>query len=102
MFLNGGPGASSMSALFYENGPYNISRTPNHTIVLAKRPISWNEDAYVLYLDQPRGVGLSKAISEACTDEECVSNDMYVFLSKFYDLHPDFKYRPLLHIGGED
>ncbi|RDA85724.1 hypothetical protein CP532_5939 [Ophiocordyceps camponoti-leonardi (nom. inval.)] len=55
VWLNGGPGASSMAGVFAENGPCridkNLKQTPN--------PDSWNKKYNMLYLDQPMHVGYS-------------------------------------------
>jgi len=55
VWLTGGPGCSSMLALFYENGPYNIKKDLSLTI----NPYSWNSFANLLFVDQPVGTGFS-------------------------------------------
>ena len=60
LFVNGGPGASSMQGLFYENGPFRvINETGDYEIVDAKK--SWLEEASMIYLDNPAGTGFSIA-----------------------------------------
>ena len=98
LWLNGGPGGSSLIGLFFENGPY-ILEGKHPDIRLKKREISWNEDLYVLYVDQPRGVGFSKCVGDPCQDEICVADDMYVFLLKFFDLHTHFYRKPFFLTG---
>jgi carboxypeptidase C (cathepsin A) len=51
IWLNGGPGCSSMIGLFVENGPFRVQS--NHSIGI--NPYSWHQEAYVLYIDQPLG-----------------------------------------------
>lgn len=54
LWLNGGPGCSSMIGLFQENGPchfVNGASTPS------LNPYSFNEFANMLYVDQPIGTG---------------------------------------------
>jgi len=55
--LTGGPGCSSVLALFTENGPFNV--TDNLTLVT--NPYSWNTNSNLLFVDQPVGTGYSHA-----------------------------------------
>lgn len=55
IWMNGGPGASSMLALFTENGPCQI----NPDLTTRENPWSWNTDYNILYLDQPVHTGFS-------------------------------------------
>ncbi|KAF2837047.1 alpha/beta-hydrolase [Patellaria atrata CBS 101060] len=56
IWMNGGPGSSSMLGLFVENGPCWVNPDSNST---TSNPLSWNEHVNMLYLDQPVQVGLS-------------------------------------------
>ena len=87
-----------MVGLFYEHGPYQILNKEGE-ITIERRDISWNEDLYILYVDQPRGVGFSKLIGNPCYSEECVADDIYIFLTKFFDLHPEFHQKPFFVAG---
>lgn len=55
MWLTGGPGCSSETALFFENGPFSI----NDDLSLKNNTYSWNDVATVVYVDQPVGTGFS-------------------------------------------
>lgn len=61
IFLNGGPGSSSMSGAFMENGPLRIARpfAQDKNYQLTKNKWAWNNLANVVYLDQPRYTGYS-------------------------------------------
>ncbi|KAI1734115.1 carboxypeptidase S1 [Xylaria scruposa] len=55
IWMNGGPGASSMFGLFTENGPCSI----NSKLEPEPRLSSWNQFYNVLYVDQPVQTGFS-------------------------------------------
>ena len=56
LWLNGGPGCSSMLGLLTENGPFhlNAAGTTVHENVFA-----WNKQANIIYMESPGGVGFS-------------------------------------------
>lgn len=56
IWLNGGPGGSSLMGALSENGPCFIGKDSNSTYL---NPWSWNNHVNVLYIDQPTSVGFS-------------------------------------------
>ncbi|KAF2181724.1 alpha/beta-hydrolase [Zopfia rhizophila CBS 207.26] len=56
IWMNGGPGSSSMLGLMRENGPCFVNSDSNSTYL---NEWSWNNEVNMLYLDQPVQVGLS-------------------------------------------
>ena len=91
IWLTGGPGCSSELALFVENGPMRIE---NGKPVLNAH--SWNNQANLLYVDQPIGTGYSKgSIFNMPKNEEKVSQQFGIFLKKFYELYPELAKRDL-------
>lgn len=56
IWLNGGPGSSSMLGLLAENGPCFINPDSNSTTL---NEWSWNNEVNMLYLDQPAQAGFS-------------------------------------------
>ncbi|KAL8918927.1 MAG: hypothetical protein Q9172_005195 [Xanthocarpia lactea] len=67
LWMNGGPGSSSLIGLLTENGPCMINDDSNSTTL---NPWSWNNEVNMLYIDQPNQVGFSYDIpSNGTTDE---------------------------------
>lgn len=89
LWLNGGPGCSSMIGLFQENGPchfVNGASTPS------LNPYSWNSYANMLYVDQPIGTGFSYGTDGASST---ISAAPYVWnlLQAFYAQFPAYQNR---------
>ncbi|KAL4494965.1 hypothetical protein ABPG72_015665 [Tetrahymena utriculariae] len=97
LWLNGGPGCSSLRGLFEENSPYKI----NNDSTLRSTLFSWNFKANLLYADQSVGTGFSHAsFGELVTTEEGVRRDFYSFLTQFFDKYPQNIGREF-YISGE-
>jgi carboxypeptidase D len=67
IWMNGGPGSSSMIGLLQENGPCRVNPDSNSTFL---NPYSWNNYANVLYIDQPNQVGFSYDIPQNGTYDQ--------------------------------
>ncbi|KAL7056413.1 hypothetical protein AAHC03_020948 [Spirometra sp. Aus1] len=97
LWLNGGPGCSSLLGLLNENGPFWTG--PNKT--LTTNPYSWNLIANVLYLESPAGVGFSYAVDgNVSTDDDIVAMNNFAALQNFFERFPAYKGREL-YITGE-
>ncbi|RDB15267.1 Carboxypeptidase S1 [Hypsizygus marmoreus] len=79
LWFNGGPGSSSMIGLFQEHGPCRIT---NDSTSVTINPHSWNNEANVLYIDQPVGVGFSHGDLEVGTSQQA-AEDIWTFMQIF-------------------
>ncbi|KAH9886783.1 alpha/beta-hydrolase [Xylariomycetidae sp. FL2044] len=87
LWMNGGPGSSSLPGLFSEIGPCEQDGD-NSTIVNAH---SWANFANLLFLDQPAGAGLSRVVGDASpTTLGEASVDFNTFLSDFTRRFPQY------------
>lgn len=89
LWLNGGPGCSSLDGLLTEHGPYLIQEDG---ITLEYNPYSWNKIANVLYLEAPAGVGFSYSDDKKYrTNDTEVALNNYLALKTFLKLFPKFE-----------
>ena len=100
MWINGGPGCSSMMGLLMEQGPCRVNEHGNAT---TKNPYSWIEAANVFFLDQPIGVGFSYDSSPNpghSNGSFAASEDIYAFMRLWYAHFPESQQQPF-SIAGE-
>ena len=88
LWLNGGPGCSSLFGFFAEVGPVT---SDNFASEFKKNPYSWNMKANLVAIEQPAGVGFSKTIDPKFlwTDDVTAENLLYAvkdFLNEFSEL----------------
>ncbi|MGW7587348.1 S10 family serine carboxypeptidase-like protein [Kitasatospora sp. NPDC054768] len=100
IWLNGGPGASSLLGLFLENGPLRVGDDAAGTISVS--PDTWNQEAHVLYWDQPVGAGYSycKTSETYVKDEDELSEMFHRVLVQFFETYPEYQKCPL-YVCGE-
>jgi len=97
LWLNGGPGCSSLGGLLSENGPFYPDGNGN----LVLNPYSWNLLANVLYLESPAGVGFSYCPTDCGTyDDNRTAVDNYDFLQAWFAAFPEFA-KNKFYITGE-
>ncbi|CAJ1939585.1 unnamed protein product [Sphenostylis stenocarpa] len=98
IWLQGGPGTSSMFGNFYELGPWLVTQSltlePNHG--------AWNRICGLLFLHSPIGTGFSVASTpeEIPKDINGVAKHLFAAITRFVQLDPVFKHRPI-YIAGE-
>lgn len=59
IYINGGPGTSSMVGLFQENGPCEVIEIAQGRLGTQARDWGWDRSSNMLYIDQPNQVGFS-------------------------------------------
>lgn len=59
IWLNGGPGCSSLMGMLQEVGPYTIGNNYAQGDLLTKNPYGWSNAANMLFLESPSIVGFS-------------------------------------------
>ncbi|KLO10865.1 alpha/beta-hydrolase [Schizopora paradoxa] len=97
IWLNGGPGASSMLGLLLENGPIHVTLANN----IVPNNYSWDKFMDYVWIDQPVGSGYSTADRFGyIEDEDQMAADFFGFLSNFIKVFPSFANRPL-YLTGE-
>lgn len=95
LWLNGGPGCSSMMGLFMELGPASINKQGKVVI----NPSSWNSNASVIFIDQPVNVGYSYG-SGSVSNTAAAAKDIYALLTLFFHQFPEYAKQDF-HIAGE-
>ncbi|KAJ3063249.1 Cell death protease [Podochytrium sp. JEL0797] len=83
IWLNGGPGCSSLFGSFLENGPLHANGS-----TLVPNPNSWHHEANMLYIEQPLGTGFSQVsnTSGEPSTEYQVGSQFVAFLNGFYNV----------------
>ncbi|XP_077384249.1 putative serine carboxypeptidase CPVL [Festucalex cinctus] len=89
LWLQGGPGGTSMFGLFVEHGPYVVYK--NMTVNL--RDYAWTLKYSVLYIDNPVGTGFSFTDDDRgyARNQDDVGRDLYSALIQFFQLFPEYQ-----------
>lgn len=95
LWLNGGPGCSSLEGLFFELGPSMLDSSLNPVY----NPYSWNSNASVIFLDQPVNVGMSWS-PISVKDTRTGAQDVSALLSLFFQKFPQYPSTDF-HLAGE-
>jgi carboxypeptidase C (cathepsin A) len=96
IWLNGGPGCSSLGGCLFEHCPVTIPLHPsgyysNETdpFVLLPNDYTWTKATKMLYVEQPQSTGFSTG--RVPQNETELSQDFYNFLQNFYTLFSELR-----------
>lgn len=98
IWLQGGPGASSLYGLFTEIGPFFVSTDNN----LEEIRYSWGKNHSLLFIDNPVGTGFSFTDDDRgyATNQTTIGENLYNALQQFLTIFPELRKAPLT-IAGE-
>ncbi|ETI46887.1 hypothetical protein F441_08770 [Phytophthora nicotianae CJ01A1] len=97
LWLNGGPGCSSLGGLFTENGPFVV----RDDLSIKVNRYSWNRKANMVWLESPAGVGFSGDVQGPnYYNDDIVAAKTREFLSLFFKKFSELKNREF-YITGE-
>ena len=99
LWLNGGPGCSSLGGLIEELGPFHVSNFGNNVY---ENPYAWNRVGNVIFMESPAGVGFSYASDGniATNDDEVATNNYNALVDFFTTKFPEYKNNDF-YITGE-
>ncbi|TFY67118.1 hypothetical protein EVG20_g4050 [Dentipellis fragilis] len=95
IWLNGGPGCSSLTGFLQENGP--ISFQPGASKPVANQ-FAWTEASDVVWIDQPVGTGFTAGKPDI-NDETDLGDEFYGFLQQFFTVFPELASKKLFITG---
>ncbi|KAI0079536.1 serine carboxypeptidase [Panus rudis PR-1116 ss-1] len=98
MWLNGGPGCSSVTGLLFENGPCRVTNEGKSTEL---NPHSWTNVSNMIFLDQPVNVGYSYSTDgSTINNTPAAAEDVYAFIELFLSRFPEYADAPF-HLAAE-
>eukprot|EP00484_Ammonia_sp_Unknown_P019123 CAMPEP_0197032336 /NCGR_PEP_ID=MMETSP1384-20130603/11040_1 /TAXON_ID=29189 /ORGANISM="Ammonia sp." /LENGTH=444 /DNA_ID=CAMNT_0042461979 /DNA_START=11 /DNA_END=1342 /DNA_ORIENTATION=- len=98
IWLNGGPGSSSLTGMFSENGPFRIKAG---TKELEFFNYTWSTYYHVLFVDNPIDTGFSFCNKgQQVQTEDQMGENFLRLMQGFYKCHPEYAKNPL-YITGE-
>uniref|UniRef100_A0A673GYG9 Probable serine carboxypeptidase CPVL n=1 Tax=Sinocyclocheilus rhinocerous TaxID=307959 RepID=A0A673GYG9_9TELE len=97
LWLQGGPGGTSMFGLFVEHGPYFVHKN----LTLGYRDFPWTSRYSVLYIDNPVGTGWSFTEDDRgfAQNQDDVGRDLYSALIQFFQIFSEFQSNPFYATG---
>ncbi|KAG7469698.1 hypothetical protein MATL_G00131650 [Megalops atlanticus] len=97
LWLQGGPGGTSMFGLFVEHGPYVVFKN----LTVGFRSYPWTSRYSVLYIDNPVGTGFSFTDDDRgfARDQDDVGRDLYSALTQFFQIFSEFQHNDFYATG---
>ncbi|KAG7576479.1 Peptidase S10 serine carboxypeptidase [Arabidopsis thaliana x Arabidopsis arenosa] len=100
LWLNGGPGCSSVAyGAAEEIGPFRVGSDGK---TLHPKLYAWNQLANLLFLESPAGVGFSYSNTTSdlyTTGDQRTAEDSYRFLVNWFERFPQYKHRDFYIVG---
>ncbi|KAJ2953879.1 hypothetical protein O0L34_g1507 [Tuta absoluta] len=98
IWLQGGPGASSLYGLFTEIGPFIVTEDNQ----LEEIKYSWGKNHSLLFIDNPVGTGFSFTDDDRgyATNQTTIGENLYAALQQFLTIFPELRKAPLT-VAGE-
>ncbi|XP_064814273.1 probable serine carboxypeptidase CPVL isoform X1 [Oncorhynchus masou masou] len=89
LWLQGGPGGTSMFGLFVEHGPYVVLKN----LTVGYRDYPWTSRYSVLYIDNPVGTGFSFTDDDRgfAQNQDDVGRDLYSALTQFFQIFSEYQ-----------
>ncbi|KAJ4460845.1 hypothetical protein PAPYR_2664 [Paratrimastix pyriformis] len=90
LWLQGGPGGSSLFGCFSEVGPFELTGDP---AMPSPRKLSWGNNYAMLFIDNPVMTGFSYTEHEEgySHTEAQVADNLYKALQQFFTIHPEYQ-----------
>jgi len=86
LWLNGGPGCSSLDGMLYEQGPIHVAENGS----LYQNQFAWNQYANMLFLEAPICVGFSYSDDLNCSmNDDTTADENYQALLRFFKKFPN-------------
>lgn len=98
MWLQGGPGLSSLYSVFNEHGPFTVDK--HHWLV--SRQHAWTSTHSILYVDNPVGAGYSFTGHNDgySSNQTAVGHNLYTAIVQFFELFPEYRENEF-YVAGE-
>ncbi|BFZ06703.1 hypothetical protein BsWGS_09742 [Bradybaena similaris] len=98
VWMNGGPGCSSLDGFLTEHGPFRVK---DDGISLEPNPYAWNQITNMIYLEAPAGVGFSYSDNaNYTTDDDDTARNNHLALQNFFKKFPEYQGNEL-YLTGE-